>query len=133
MTNGAPDDEARAMIEIFKEFTFEAAHQLGANVAPGHPYANLHGHSFHACVLLRGTPDPETGWLHDFAEVEAALEPIRKTLDHAYLNAIEELGLPTLENITRYIWNRAQADLPSLYSVTVRRGTCGEGCTYYGV
>lgn len=120
------------MIEIFKEFTFEAAHQLGANVAPGHPYANVHGHSFHARIVLRGQPDPETGWLHDFAEVEETLEPIRMTLDHAYLNGIEDLGLPTLENITRYIWDRAQSSLPSLYSVTVRRGTCGEGCSYYG-
>lgn len=120
------------MIEIFKEFTFEAAHQLGANVAPGHPYANVHGHSFHARLVLRGEPDPQTGWVADFAEIDAALEPIRKTLDHTYLNGIEELGLPTLENITRYIWDRASPQLPGLYAVTVRRGTCGEGCTYFG-
>ena len=29
------------MIELFKEFTFESAHQLAANVVPGHPYANI--------------------------------------------------------------------------------------------
>ena len=120
------------MIEIFKEFTFEAAHQLGANVAPGHPYANVHGHSFHARIVLRGQPDPDTGWVEDFARVDATLAPIRETLDHSYLNDVDGLALPTLENITRYIWDRAAAALPGLYSVTVRRGTCGEGCTYYG-
>ena len=120
------------MIEIFKEFTFEAAHQLGANVAPGHAYANLHGHSFKAEVYLRGEPDPQTGWISDLAEVEAVLAPIRATLDHAYLNGIAGLELPTLENITRYIWDRAALALPGLHRVTVRRGTCGEGCTYYG-
>ena len=120
------------MIEIFKEFTFEAAHQLGANVAPGHPYANVHGHSFHARVVLRGEPDPKTGWLYDFADVENTLDPIASTLDHAYLNNVPGLELPTLENITRYIWDQAAPSLPDLYSVTVSSGTCGEGCTYYG-
>ena len=120
------------MLEIFKEFTFEAAHQLGANVAPGHAYANIHGHSFKAEVYLRGAPGEDTGWICDLAEVEAVLEPIRKTLDHAYLNDVPDMGMPTLENITRYIWQRAVADLPALHRVTVRRGTCGEGCTFYG-
>lgn len=120
------------MIEIFKEFTFEAAHQLGANVAPGHMYANLHGHSFLAQVYLRGEPDPVTGWICDLAEVEAVLAPIRADLDHRYLNAIPGLELPTLENITRWIWQRAAPALPLLHHVTVRRGSCGEGCTYTG-
>ena len=59
--------EHMAMIEIFKEFTFEAAHQLGANVEPGHPYANIHGHSFKAEVYLRGEPGADTGWICDLA------------------------------------------------------------------
>ena len=120
------------MIEIFKEFTFEAAHQLGANVAPGHPYANIHGHSFKAEVYLRGEPDAETGWITDLARVETVLDPIRKRLDHAYLNDLPGLSLPTLENITKYIWEHAAAELPGLHRVTVRRGSCGEGCTYFG-
>ena len=119
------------MIEIFKEFTFEAAHQLGANVAPGHAYGNIHGHSFKAEVYLRGEPDAQTGWICDLAEVERVLEPIRQTLDHAFLNDIADLGLPTLENITQYIWQRASADLSGIHRVTVRRGTCGEGCTFF--
>ena len=50
------------MIEIFKEFTFDAAHQLAANVPPGHIYGGLHGHSFKVEVHVRGTPDQKTGW-----------------------------------------------------------------------
>lgn len=120
------------MIEIFKEFTFEAAHQLGANVEPGHLYENVHGHSFKAEVYLRGEPGAETGWVCDLAQVEAVLDPIRKTLDHAYLNAVEGLERPTLENITQYIFRRASDNLPGIDRVTVRRGTCGEGCTCFG-
>ena len=59
------------------------------------------------------------------------LEPIRKTLDHAYLNGVDGLERPTLENITQYICERAAQNLPGLHRVTVRRGTCGEGCTYF--
>lgn len=120
------------MIEIFKEFTFEAAHQLAANVEPGHPYANLHGHSFKAEIFVRGEPDPDTGWIVDLAEVEKVLAPIRKQLDHNYLNSIEGLNRPTLENLTRWIWDQVAPELPGLHRVVVRRGTCNEGCIFQG-
>ena len=45
------------MIEISKEFGFDAAHYLG-NSAPEN--RRLHGHSFYAEVTLRGEPDPVT-------------------------------------------------------------------------
>ncbi|WP_420566408.1 6-carboxytetrahydropterin synthase QueD [Thalassobaculum sp.] len=120
------------MIEVFKEFTFEAAHQLAANVDPGHPYANIHGHSFKVQVFLKGEPDPETGWVLDFAKFEAALAPIRSRLDHNYLNTVSGLERPTLENIAQYIWTQLETDLPVLDRVIVIRGTCGEGCVFRG-
>lgn len=120
------------MIELFKEFTFEAAHQLAANVDPGHPYANLHGHSFKVEVFLRGEPDPNTEWVVDLADVEQILAPVRMKLDHSYLNAIDGLHRPTLENITRWIWDQVAPHLPGLHRVVVRRGTCNEGCVYQG-
>lgn len=118
------------MIEIFKEFTFEAAHHLAANVAAGHPYAKLHGHSFKVEIFLRGKPDEKTGWVADFGEIERQLQLVRRELDHNYLNDIEGLQLPTLENITRWIWQRLHDKLPGLHRVLVRRGSCGEGCSY---
>jgi 6-pyruvoyl-tetrahydropterin synthase len=42
------------MFEIFKEFTFEAAHHLAVNVSDGHRYSRLHGHSFQVQVFLKG-------------------------------------------------------------------------------
>ncbi|MCZ6771249.1 MAG: 6-carboxytetrahydropterin synthase [Proteobacteria bacterium] len=118
------------MIELFKEFTFESAHQLGANVDPGHPYANLHGHSFRVEVFLRGEPDPVTGWICDLGDIQEVLAPVREQLDHHYLNSIEGLERPTLENISRWIWEQIAPRLPGLHRVVVRRGTCGEGCIY---
>jgi 6-pyruvoyltetrahydropterin/6-carboxytetrahydropterin synthase len=118
------------MIEIFKEFTFDAAHQLAANVPPGHIYGDLHGHSFKVEVFLRGTPDPETGWIADFAELDAVIRPVRERLDHNYLNEIEGLETPTLENISRWIWERLKPGIPQLHRVVIRRGSCGEGCVF---
>lgn len=118
------------MIELFKEFTFEAAHQLDANVDPGHPYANVHGHSFKVEVFLRGEPDPQTGWIRDLAEVQGILSLIRERLDHKYLNSIEGLERPTLETLSRWIWEQAAPQLPGIDRVVVRRGSSGEGCVY---
>ena len=120
------------MYEIFKEFTFEAAHHLAVNVAPGHPYARLHGHSFQVEVHLRGEPDPDKNWLYDFGELDKRIAELRVVLDHSYLNDIKGLEVPTLEVISRWIWRQLQNDLPWLDRVVVRRGTCGEGCVYRG-
>jgi 6-pyruvoyl-tetrahydropterin synthase len=40
-------------MEIFKEFTVEAAHRL-PNVPEGHKYSRLHGHSFKIAVYVSG-------------------------------------------------------------------------------
>ena len=118
------------MYEIFKEFTFEAAHHLAVNVAKGHPYAKLHGHSFKVEVFLRGEKDKDTNWLCDFGEVERQIGELRRELDHNYLNEIPGLEVPTLENISRWIWDRLYDELPGLERVLVRRGSCGEGCVF---
>lgn len=118
------------MFEIFKEFTFEAAHHLAVNVAAGHPYAKLHGHSFRVEIFIKGEADPEKNWLLDFGEVDRQLALIREELDHNYLNEIDGLEVPTLENISRWIWRRLHNTLPGLDRVLVRRGTCGEGCVF---
>jgi 6-pyruvoyltetrahydropterin/6-carboxytetrahydropterin synthase len=120
------------MYEIFKEFTFEAAHHLAVNVADDHQYARLHGHSFKVEVFLKGELDKDKNWLCDFAEIERMITRLRSKLDHNYLNQIEGLEIPTLENIARWIWNRLDNELPGLDRVLVRRGSCGEGCVFSG-
>ena len=118
------------MYEIFKEFTFEAAHHLAVNVAVGHPYARLHGHSFRVEVYLRGEPDKDKNWLYDFGEMDKEIAKLRAVLDHTCLNDIDGLGIPTLENISRWIGRRLQMNCPASDRVLVRRGSCGEGCVY---
>ncbi|WP_437620383.1 6-carboxytetrahydropterin synthase QueD [Sorangium sp. So ce1151] len=117
-------------MEIFKEFTFESAHRL-PNVPTGHQCGRLHGHSFRAEIHVRGAVDPTTGWVVDFADVKAAFEPLRKQLDHNFLNEIEGLSNPTSENLARWIWRQIHPALPGLSQVLVRE-TCTSGCVYRG-
>lgn len=117
-------------MEIFKEFTFEAAHRL-PNVPPTHKCARLHGHSFHCEVHVTGEVGRESGWVIDFADIKEAFEPLRLQLDHHYLNEIEGLSNPTSENIARWIWDRVKPQLPLLSKVVVRE-TCNCGCIYRG-
>jgi 6-pyruvoyltetrahydropterin/6-carboxytetrahydropterin synthase len=117
------------MIELSQEFGFDAAHYLGNGAVENR---RLHGHSFYAEVTLRGQADPATGFLRDLGEVDAALKAIRESLDHRLLNDIEELGIPTLENLARYIYVRAKAALPEVVRVKLRRPSYGQTCVYEG-
>ena len=117
-------------MDIFKIFTFEAAHRL-PNVPPDHKCARLHGHSFRVDVHVRGPVDRHTGWVMDYADIKTAFRPLLERLDHYYLNEIEGLENPTSENIARWIWERLRPDLPALSKIVVYE-TCTAGCIYEG-
>ncbi len=117
-------------MEIWKEFTFEAAHLL-PNVPHDHKCKRLHGHSYRVRVYVEAELDPVLGWVIDFADIAAAFEPIRLRLDHYYLNEIEGLENPTSEVLARWIWERLRPTLPILSRVEVSE-TCTSGCVYRG-
>jgi 6-pyruvoyltetrahydropterin/6-carboxytetrahydropterin synthase len=117
-------------MEIFKEFTIEAAHRL-PNVPPGHKCARLHGHSFRIEIHVRGPVGSDSGWVIDFADIKAAFQPLNDQLDHHFLNEIEGLQNPTSENLAIWLWDRLRPSLPLLSRVVVRE-TCTSGCVYRG-
>lgn len=117
-------------MEIYKEFTFEAAHRL-PNVPEGHKCARLHGHSWKGVIYVAGEVGAETGWIMDFADIKRAFAPIYEQLDHNYLNDIDGLDNPTSEVLARWIWNRLKPSLPGLSRVTISE-TCTSGCIYRG-
>ena len=128
--NGAHASPVRTRTEIFKEFTFEAAHRLPF-VPDGHKCARLHGHSFKVELHVGGEVDPMTGWIMDFADIKTAFKPLHAQLDHYYLNEIEGLENPTSENLARWIWQRLKPALPMLSAIVVRE-TCTTGAIYRG-
>ena len=117
-------------MEIFQEFTFEAAHRL-PNVPASHKCARLHGHSFRVEVRVRGPVDERLGWVVDFDDMSRAVKPVIDRLDHYYLNEIPGLENPTSENLARWIWQEVEPSLRGLYRITVRE-TCTTGCVYEG-
>lgn len=116
--------------EIFREFTFEAAHRL-PHVPEGHKCARLHGHSYRIEVRVGGEVGERSGWVVDFAEISAAFKPLHAVLDHHYLNEVPGLENPTSEVLAKWIWDRLAPSLPGLSEVVVRE-TCTSGCSYRG-
>ena len=117
-------------MEIWKEFTFDAAHVL-PNVPEGHKCRRLHGHTYSVRVYVRGEPDSQVGWIMDFADIKTAFDPIRNQLDHYYLNDIEGLENPTAEVLARWIWVRLDPHLPGLSRIEIQE-TCTSGCVFEG-
>lgn len=117
-------------MEIYKEFTIEAAHML-PNVPDGHKCKRLHGHSFKIAIYIEGTIDLKSGWVADFSHIAAIFQPIFERLDHHYLNDIEGLENPTSENLACWIWHRLLPKLPQLKKIIIKE-TCTSGCIYRG-
>ena len=116
-------------MNLFKEFTFEAAHKLPL-VPKDHKCSNLHGHSFKVRIYVEGTVN-EMGWVMDFSDIKLACRPVIKVLDHSYLNEIEGLENPTSENIAIWIWQKLERTLLGLSSIEIME-TCNSGCIYKG-
>ena len=117
-------------MEIFKEFTIEAAHRL-PHVPSGHKCGRLHGHSFHIEIHVCGPVDAATGWVMDFGAIKCAFRPVEDVIDHQFLNEVPGLENPTSENLAKWIWDQLAPGLPLLSKVVVRE-TCTTGCVYEG-
>jgi 6-pyruvoyltetrahydropterin/6-carboxytetrahydropterin synthase len=118
------------MWELTKSFRFEAAHAIGGTTL-GAISEEIHGHSFRAEIAISGVPNPDTGMIVDLGAVERDIADIRRVLDHKLLNRIDDLGVPTLENLSRFIYERV-AHLGHIKRVTVYRDSCNEACSYFG-
>lgn len=117
---------------IYKEFRFEAAHQL-----PHHDgkCRRLHGHSWIGRVYVKGNKliedGSKQGMLLDFDDIKKYLQPILTDfLDHHYLNETTGLLNPTSEAIAKWVFEKLEASsLPGLYSVEIQE-TCTSGAQY---
>jgi 6-pyruvoyltetrahydropterin/6-carboxytetrahydropterin synthase len=117
-------------VRLTKSFSFEAAHWL-PTFPDGHKCRRMHGHSYHVDVIVAGEVDPAKGYLIDYGQIKATIEPVEAQLDHYVLNEIEGLENPTAENIARWIWVRLEPALPLLDEIIVRE-TCTSACSYRG-
>ena len=119
------------MFELSKQFRFDAAHTLD-RVIETESSRRIHGHSYRAEVFVRGRPDPTTGMIIDLGLLERAIEDARDALDHRFLDEINDLGPATMENLSRWIWDRLRSTISNLYRVSVYRDSSGDACSYWG-
>jgi 6-pyruvoyltetrahydropterin/6-carboxytetrahydropterin synthase len=126
-------NSARRLImraRLTKDFTFEAAQTL-PKAPEGHKCRRVHGHSFKVEVSIEGDVDPTIGWIYDHANISAAMKPLLKILDHTYLNDIEGLENPTIENMTEWFWKKLESQCPGLCEIVVHE-TPTARCIYRG-
>lgn len=117
-------------VELSRKYNFAAAHYL-PKAPDGHKCRRLHGHSYEVEIAVRGTVDPESGWLVDYGEIDRYVRPVIGELDHRTLNELEGLENATSEILCAWLWGRLQEDLPNLFRVTVAE-TCAAACHYFG-
>ena len=89
---------------LVKILYVEAAHR---NTNGSEAVRRLHGHSYKIEVLASGTPDPQVGWIVDFAELKHLFAPLYAQLDHALLNEVPGLERDTtLPALRQWIMER---------------------------
>ena len=99
---------------LTKRATFAAAHYL-----PGHPKCgHIHGHTWRVEVEFGAdVPNPETGMVVDFAELDAGIQEILP--DHKLLNEVYSFS-PTAENLAYQFWHELDRLWKDrIYAVTV--------------
>jgi len=117
-------------MDVCKTFSIEAARSL-PHLPENHPCSKIHGHSFKITLMVSGPVDKDTGFVMDFGELETLFEPLRKQIDHSYLNDIEGLENPSSENLCKWIWKKLILSLPRLSQIEIRE-TDSTNCIYKG-
>lgn len=109
------------MYEVEKAFRFEAGHQLHHHDGP---CAMPHGHSYKLVVTVRSnslaSSGPKKNMVLDFYEITAAVKPMIDTyFEHKWINDTLETDSPTVEFLSKWIFDFLSLKLPGLQSVAV--------------
>jgi|SRR6185369_7741023 len=112
---------------VSKEFNFDAAHSL-PHLPPSHKCHHLHGHTYLVRIHCYGDLVSDKGWVIDYADISAAVQPLIAQLDHKDLNDVMGIPITTAENIAFWFYMKLRKTLPvSQVDVHETTGTC---CTY---
>jgi 6-pyruvoyltetrahydropterin/6-carboxytetrahydropterin synthase len=133
------------MFELSQDFVFEAAHTLTRAVPVDEFEASrrIHGHSYTATVAVSAADLTDRSQVVDLFYLRKAIAEVRLILDHRFLDEVDGLGAPTLENLCTFIYDRVTEVMPEaavskkqhapmayVCAVTVRRPSSGDACTY---
>jgi 6-pyruvoyltetrahydropterin/6-carboxytetrahydropterin synthase len=120
------------MYELEKIFLFEAGHVLKHH--DGH-CSTPHGHSYVLTIKLRANSlipnGPKRNMVIDFSDLSSIVKPMIETyFDHKWLNDSLKTDSPTVEFISRWIFDHLHPQLPQLSSVTLQETSTAK-VTYF--
>lgn len=104
------------MFILSQTFTFDAAHTL-TRAVPLKEFTGskrIHGHTYTAKVSICGNVGPSGmvekfslkkngNTVYDLFYLREAIDKVREKLDHHFLDEVEGIGNPTLENLCLFI------------------------------
>ena len=122
--------DTNSQMTVYHGFSFESARRL-PRLPQSHMCSRLHGNTFLLRVAVTGPVRESEGWVIDFAEVAATVEPVLAEIDHHYLNEVPGLENPTTENIAIWLWDRISTHLQRLSEIEIRENGV-TGCIYRG-
>ena len=121
------------MVYLTRQEHFNAAHKLynpawsrekNEEVFGKCANENWHGHNYDLYVTVKGTPDPNTGFLFDVKQLSTIIrQEVTEKLDHKNLNVdVEEFRTlnPTAENIVIVIYNLLRPHIASQNDLFIR-------------
>lgn len=111
------------MVYLTRRLYFSAAHRLRADGLSDEENSRVfgdcsrfHGHNYVLEVTVAGEPDPKTGMVIHFSELDAIVKDrVIASLDHRNLNQdVEEFKTTpsTVEVIAKYVWERLHGAVP---------------------
>lgn len=107
------------MYELTVKTSFAAAHKLCGYQGD---CARIHGHTWTVEVTVAGEKLDSVGMLIDFKELKKAVGKWIDQLDHNYINELPdfaadgEVGNPTAENLSRFIYTKVKEEIEIRYS-----------------
>ena len=114
------------MVYLTRQEHFNAAHKLynptwsrekNEDVFGKCANENWHGHNYDLYVTVKGTPDPNTGFLFDVKQLSTIIrQEVTEKLDHKNLNldvAFMRGKMCSTENLAIEIWKQLEPHLPS--------------------
>lgn len=104
------------MYRLRIEAEFEAAHKIEGYDGK---CARLHGHNYKVEVFATTKDLASNGISFDLSLLKEKLLKTTERFDHSFLNDFQELGNPSVENISRYIFQNMKNSLP--HGVTLER------------
>ncbi len=138
------------MIEISKDYEFEAAHSL-PHLPWNHKCHRLHGHSYKLRVTCAGEIDPNFGWVIDYADISKVVNTIITAIDHTNIDQLfsvpprpelTDTGVPgvpvgkdhqtrpsTAENLAIWFYDQLKPTLPSVVEIRIKETS--SSCVIY--